>query len=71
MTSEDPETQAAQSDREQMTADEYRQVAKVLAREGKWEDLAALLIERAEASTTTANQVFASAGHRNESVRSA
>lgn len=54
MTSEDPENQADQA---QMTAEEYRQVGRVLAREGKWEDLAALLIERAESSTNTSGRV--------------
>ena len=54
MTSENPDTQAAETDQEQMTAEEYRQVAKVLAREGRWEDLAGLLIERAESSTSPA-----------------
>ncbi|HEY5282214.1 MAG TPA: tetratricopeptide repeat protein, partial [Polyangia bacterium] len=52
MTTEDPENQAAPSKEEQMTADEYRQVAKVLAREERWEDLAALLIERAETASS-------------------
>lgn len=56
MTSENPDIQTDQADQEQMTADEYRQVAKVLAREGRWEDLAALFIERAESATTAANR---------------
>jgi golgin subfamily B member 1 len=56
MTSENPEIQADQTDQEQMSADEYRQVAKVLAREGRWEDLAALLIERAETATNAVNR---------------
>lgn len=50
MTSEDPENQAADSKEEHMTAEEYRQVAKVLTREARWEDLAALFIERAESA---------------------
>jgi tetratricopeptide (TPR) repeat protein len=54
MTSEDPENQ---TDQAQMTAEEYRQVGRVLAREGKWEDLAALLIERAESSANTSGRV--------------
>ncbi|MBN2574585.1 MAG: hypothetical protein JXP73_08455 [Deltaproteobacteria bacterium] len=35
---------------EQMTTEEYRQVAHALAREERWEDLAALYVERAEGS---------------------
>ncbi len=56
MTSEDPENQAAESGDEQMTAEEYRQVAKVLTREGRWEDLAALYVERAETATSASNR---------------
>jgi tetratricopeptide (TPR) repeat protein len=56
MTSEDPENQPAESSDEQMTAEEYRQVAKVLAREERWEDLAALFIERAETATSASNR---------------
>ena len=56
MTSEDPENQAAESNQEQMTAEEYRQVAKVLAREERWEDLAALFIERAETATNASHR---------------
>jgi tetratricopeptide (TPR) repeat protein len=52
MSSEDPENQAAESKEEQMTADEYQQVAHVLTREERWEDLAALFIERAETATS-------------------
>jgi hypothetical protein len=56
MTSEDPENQAAESKEEQMTADEYRQVANVLTREERWEDLAALFIERAETATSAGSR---------------
>jgi tetratricopeptide (TPR) repeat protein len=56
MTSDNQDTEAAQTEQEQMTAEEYRQVARVLAREGRWEDLAALLIERAETSTSAASR---------------
>ena len=56
MTSEDPGNPADQSDDEQMTAEEYRQVAHALAREEKWEDLAALYIERAEGSSNAAGR---------------
>lgn len=56
MTSEDPENQPAESSEEQMTAEEYRQVAKVLAREERWEDLAALFVERAETATSASNR---------------
>jgi len=55
MTTEYPETPDPQTE-DQMSADEYRQVARVLTREGRWEDLAGLLIERAEASTTAAGR---------------
>jgi tetratricopeptide (TPR) repeat protein len=54
MTSEDPG--APESNEEQMTAEEYRQVAKVLAREERWEDLAALFIERAETASSASNR---------------
>jgi golgin subfamily B member 1 len=50
MSSEDPGDQADQPNDEQMTTEEYRQVARALAREERWEDLAALYIERAESS---------------------
>ena len=56
MTSEDPENQPAESSEAQMTAEEYRQVAKVLAREERWEDLAALFVERAETATSASNR---------------
>ena len=56
MTIEDPENQAAESNDEQMTAEEYRQVTKVLTREGRWEDLAALFIERAETASSASNR---------------
>jgi len=56
MTSEDPGNQAPESSEEQMTAEEYRQVAKVLIREARWEDLAALYIERAESATSASNR---------------
>ena len=56
MSSEDPENQAAESKEEQMTAEEYRQVAKVLMREERWEDLAALFIERAESASSASNR---------------
>jgi hypothetical protein len=56
MTSEDPGNQAPESNDEQMTAEEYRQVAKVLAREERWEDLAALFIERAETAGSASNR---------------
>lgn len=52
MSSETPDTQAAQAEQDQMSADEYRQVAKALAREERWEDLAGLFVERAESSTS-------------------
>ena len=56
MSSEDPGNQADQSNDEQMTAEEYRQVAQALAREERWEDLAALYIERAEGSPNAAGR---------------
>jgi len=56
MTSEDPENRAADSSDEQMTAEEYRHVSKVLAREERWEDLAALFVERAESATSASNR---------------
>ena len=56
MSSEDPENQAAESKEEQMTADEYRQVARVLTREERWDDLAALFIERAETATSPSSR---------------
>ncbi len=56
MSSEDPDSQAEQPDQEQMTAEEYRQVARVLAREERWEDLAALFIERAELATNASTR---------------
>ena len=56
MSSEDPGNQADQPTDEQMTAEEYRQVARALAREERWEDLAALYIERAEGSPNAAGR---------------
>lgn len=56
MTSEDPGNQADQSNEDQMTAEEYRQVARALAREERWEDLAALHIERAENAGNASNR---------------
>jgi tetratricopeptide (TPR) repeat protein len=56
MTSEDPGNQADHSNEDQMTAEEYRQVARALAREERWEDLAALHIERAENATSASNR---------------
>jgi len=56
MSSEDPGNQADQSSEELMTAEEYRQVTRALAREERWEDLAALYIERAESSPNPASR---------------
>jgi hypothetical protein len=50
MSTEDPGNQADQANDEQMTDEEYRQVAKALAREERWEDLAGLHVERAEST---------------------
>ncbi len=55
MSSEDPGNPADPSN-DQMTAEEYRQVASALAREERWEDLAALYVERAEASPSPAGR---------------
>jgi tetratricopeptide (TPR) repeat protein len=56
MTSEDSEKQADQTNDDQMTAEEYRQVARALTREERWEDLAALHIERAETANNATNR---------------
>jgi tetratricopeptide (TPR) repeat protein len=56
MSSEDPGNQADQPTDEQMTAEEYRQVARALAREERWEDLAALYLERAEGSPNASSR---------------
>jgi tetratricopeptide (TPR) repeat protein len=56
MSSEDPGNQADPPADEQMSAEEYRQVARALAREERWEDLAALYIERAEGSPNAAGR---------------
>ena len=51
MTSENPDIQNAEIE-EPMSAEDYRQAAKALARDGRWQDLAELLIERAESATS-------------------
>ena len=56
MSSEDPGNPADQPTDEQMSSEEYRQVARALAREERWEDLAALYIERAESSPNAAGR---------------
>src|SRR5512134_1000821 len=56
MSSEDPGNQTDQPTDEQMTVEEYRQVAQALAREERWEDLAALYVERAETSPNAAGR---------------
>ena len=56
MSSEDPGNQADQPTDEQMTAEEYRQVARALAREERWEDLATLYLERAEGSPNASSR---------------
>jgi len=56
MTSEVPGKENDQTQGDQMTSEEYREVARALAREGRWEDLAALLIERAEGATNSSSR---------------
>jgi tetratricopeptide (TPR) repeat protein len=56
MSSEDPGNPADQPADQQMSAEEYRQVAQALAREERWEDLAALYVERAESSPNAAGR---------------
>jgi tetratricopeptide (TPR) repeat protein len=50
MSSEDPGKQTGQSSDDHMTDEEFRQVADALAREERWEDLAALYVEQAESA---------------------
>jgi tetratricopeptide (TPR) repeat protein len=56
MTSEDPGNHTDQPQEERMTAEEYRQVADALAREGRWEDLAALHFDRAESASNAGSR---------------
>jgi tetratricopeptide (TPR) repeat protein len=56
MSSEDPGKPADPPHDDEMTDEEYRQVARALAREEKWEELAALYIERAEASPSASSR---------------